>query len=238
MEQTKEANMASGSRLLRALKSRYASPAAVLKKLGIDAALIRDEAVSSGMPSLPAATELHNLLASRFSHIKDDEEVGRMFELVEELADERRKAGDHIPRKIETMPEQNMGAHDDEHDDHLEPFREHLRDHGLSEDEVEEAAKLGRDFIRNRRSNGHDRRPLPAAGHGGFGGHISGRSKDADLRQAREHMARIESEPTLDRRRGAMDAKPKLAPSRAERARINAAYPDSARLLDVSGAPL
>lgn len=228
------------TKLLRALKQKFSSPAAVLKKLGLDAALIRDdEPVSSGMPSLPAATELHNLLAEKFSHIKDDEEVARIFELVEELGDARREAGDRVSEKVESMPPE-MAASDDKRDDRLEPFREHLRDKGMSEDEIDHACGLARDHIRRRHSNGHDVLPRNRllGGRGGhFGGSRSGPSFDA-IAAARSRMAEIESEPMEDRRRGAMDAKPELAPSRAQRAQFYQKYPGSERLLDLAGTGL
>lgn len=126
-----------------------------------------------------------------------------------------RPSRDNLPREIEEMPKENLSspwAEDDEPDD-LEPFRQRMREHGLSEDEVEEACKLARDHVRRRGSNGRDRHaddffPINRmkGGPGGrFGGERHSLRKDGSseveaIREYGEQISRGE-----DRRRTGRD---------------------------------
>jgi hypothetical protein len=184
--------MSKRSELHRALAARWGTPQNVCRRLRIDPRLLgldSAENVSTGMPSLPAAAELHNMLATK---LENDPEIARIFELIEELSDERREAGDNIPEKVESMPRENLSAGGDEDDDpRLEPFSDHLRDKGMSEDEIDHAMRLARDHLKRKQANGFDRIPASAIS-GGMGGHLSRRGKgNAELRQMREHMDRI-----------------------------------------------
>jgi hypothetical protein len=235
------------SKLLRALKARFPrGPRQVLRKLGLDEDLLEvPESDSRGEhdSAMQLRLELEKAIDEEMSHYGGLTEkcYGKLLDILDRHAphgggDRRKATPDEIEPMTETMPAQNMGAADDEHDDGLEPFRDRLRDHGLSEDEVEHATRLARDHLRRKRANGRDRLPIPAA-HGGFGGHLSGRSKDANLRKARDRMAKIESEPSDDRRLS-MDERPALAPSRQQRAAFHARFPGSEKLLDLAGTGL
>ena len=133
-------------RLLEALKKKYKRPQDALRALGLDERLLTGDVVHSR---------------------SDDEYFHRGRDINDPLAGmdrhRRRTARDTfglpsgtagIAPKRESMPPQRLSS---EAEDDLEDFREHLRRH-MSEDQVEEACELSRDYMRRRSANGHDRR--------------------------------------------------------------------------------
>jgi hypothetical protein len=209
-------------RALRALRVKWGgNPKGAMRALGLDASLLDEP----------------ELRTSERSGKFDPRDGGggsvvRHEDTAEEVV---RKYGsfDDLPRKIETMPQQNLGG--DDEDDEWGPFRSYLEDCGLSKDEAERACEIVQDSRRRSRANGRDRssrdqfplnavrsseREPPSRGHFAgprrHGETASGTAMDAarKTRLAKRFpgLARIECEPEArrlggDRRRHAMDAK-------------------------------
>ena len=207
------------SRLSHALKARFGTARNVMKKLGLDDALLDfDEAQSEGeraeeslydkpLTSLRSAVDK---LVGKHSARDDDpmvQELRQIAERHDRAASDRRKRGrDSLPPKIKTMPDENLG------DDDYEPLREHLREAELDDEAIERAVELGRDHVRRRSANGHarvSRDVLPrnasmSSKHGGgFGGHLSGgraRDESPEERTQREAASGAIIDHGLDKR--------------------------------------
>ena len=181
-------------------------------------------------------------------HGVDEEPFAEKLRMFADRADDRRRrAKDNLPRKIETMPEENLAsghgrADDDEPDDEYEKFRQHLQDHGLDEEAIEHAIGMAKD-MHKRGMNGRDRFPRNRV-MGGRGGHFGG-SRD-EVAEIGRQMRRIESEPGISPgadpscdfithhgidRATAMDS----APTRRQLAKMHSMFPGMRRVADVNG---
>ena len=142
------APLATDSALVEALKSKFRTAADACRAMDIDPALLE--------------------LPSRGGKFDPRDHTGGEIEGgVERRGEDRhgRRVRDEIEPKWEEMPPQRMSvaesehAEDEEDDERLEPFREYLRNrHGMSEDEIDEAAAEFAKDVRRRRANGRDRR--------------------------------------------------------------------------------
>jgi hypothetical protein len=153
----------STKQLVKAMREKYGSTRAVMQKLGLDHRLLNDADPSR-------AEELRS--SERGGHF--DPRGGRNAGGGEVLGGVHREGEDDIPspeeRRVSPLqnedegppierpsPLQNMADDDEMYD----PLREHLRNHGMSEDEVEQAIEVARRHVaqdrRRRSSNGHDK---------------------------------------------------------------------------------
>lgn len=160
-------------RFLEALKSKYGTPRAAMAALGLDMALLRDEPENDLLHK--HADRVVDALLKRFGtpqrvlaklgmdearltepeHMKSDPRDGTGGEIEGGVW---REGEDRDPPIEPPSPEQNLGSDDEMFD----PLRAHLRDHGMSEDEVEQAIDVARRHVaqdRRRRMNGKDRLP-------------------------------------------------------------------------------
>ena len=203
-------------RFLEALKAKYGTPQAVMAVLGLDAALLKDESENDVLHK--HAGKVIDLLMKRYGGSTqrvlqklgmDEAMLTGVARRGEDRFGLRRSSRDDIPPKIETMPEQNLSsgwrAEDDEPDDDgYERFRERMREHGLSEDEVEEACELARDHVRRRGANGRDKHAddfmpvnrVRGGAPGRFGGERPGRRADggSEVEAARAYTRQIGEE--------------------------------------------
>jgi hypothetical protein len=231
-------------RIIGALKAKGYTPRSVLAKLGLDASLL----VRDSEPEETVILRREGMSAENIQKLIDGH-VGRSDvrgggggsvvgsgyagdDLTAEQIVDKYGSFDDLPPKIETMPEQNMSADDD---DPYEEFSSYLRARGMSEDAIRTAVDAHKSMRRgDRKPNGHDRRgrdsfPVnrvlgsertPPTG-GRFGGERAGRFADGSGRHAMDegrkerlaarfpNLARIQCEPEVrgDRRRHAtMDA--------------------------------
>lgn len=213
----------------RALRARYKSPAAVLRKLGLDADLYGSGAGTSqnggngngngDRPELNGAC--FHLISEHLKGLLDAHQLAELTGRLKHFMPA--PTADEDPPLVEPSPVKNMGSGLDEPPE-LEKFREHLRRKGNLDDEaIDHAVGLARDYMKHRRSNGADKLPVSGV-HGGFGGKFSGRTRDNDdFAERFPEAARIEGEAPRDGgrdRRHAMDK----APSRKARARLDAKF--------------
>jgi hypothetical protein len=204
----------------------------------------------------PFVNEMNELLDEHAPHGSSDPRgSGHQGTIVGAGGDRRRPRGRDTDPPIEhpsplqnktSGPGRSGGSYrmseDDERDDsQFEDFKDHLRKNSeMSEDEIEEATKLARDFVRKRGGNGHDRHaddrfPINRlagrrGGHFGgarrSGGRWDGRDQE-NINAAREMASRIEMEPSVASSDRDRDDHPRgfdSMPTAAQRARTNARY--------------
>jgi hypothetical protein len=137
--------------LVRALKAKFGTPRNAMARLGLDMALLRD-----ADPSMRSELETSER-RGRF------DPRGNTSGTIE--GGPERRGEDRDPPIEPPSPEQNRGedwqmmADDDEM---FDPLRDHLRQHGMDDEEVEQAIDVARRHVardRARRSNGKDRLP-------------------------------------------------------------------------------
>ncbi len=221
------------NKLTAALKRKYGTPAAVFRRLGLDEnanALPPPMRGSSDDPLREMRLEFERLLAEL--HL-GDEHHAKVLELLDRHAP--LEAGDADPPLVSSSPIQNerSNGHDEDDDEkRLGQFAEFLRRKGFSSSDIATAI----DIARNGGGTAKDRLPVSALG-GVLHGHMSGKSRDADLKELREHAAAIGAEPGRDHyRRPAMDK----APSKVAQGRLKARYPGIERIdigIDDGGVP-
>jgi hypothetical protein len=216
--------MGKTTRLSRAIRARYATPQAVCRRLGIDASLLESE-----------SDPLYEYLAVG----KDGRRRARDSDPPIVHPSPRQNVDELEPMHERGMGPQNMGG-DDEDDDPMQGFRRHLQENSeMSEDEIDKACGLARDFVRRKRANGKDRLP-------GRGGHFErprfsrdkGRDATNEIQDHLDHMKSEGPEPGIATganygrgdyvKRGAMDA---AVPSMKQREKTFSMFPGLARIL-------
>jgi hypothetical protein len=183
-----------------ALRKNFSTPRAAARALGIDEKLLT-------LPRM--ALDGAFKARGKDAELSGEPDLGALRVELEKLLCEH--LSDHALQRARDALEQHLGGaeydhaaasdEDDDEDDEqvrrrADRIEDHLREHGLGEDDLEEARPYIEGAIKEemkRRSNGHDRHArdrdddLPRnALHGGMGGRQATAERDADRRLARD----------------------------------------------------
>lgn len=258
------------SKLSDALKKRFASPKHALRALGLPEDLLDDlqaedhsivgkrrRALKMAMDQdegahehdAPLLREALDKLVRKHKARDDDPMVKELRDIADRhdrtAGDRRRRrADDEEPPMIETMPEENMSADD------FEAFKDHLRENSkMSEDEIEQATELAKDYVRKRGANGKDRMPL-RGGKFDRARFNHGRTSEDEVNEARQLRGRIEpansfapgpdptrtgDDPNFLVKHNGIDSAMDAAPTELQRRRFFSRFPDARRIGNMSG---
>ncbi len=170
------------SAMVRALKSKYGTPANVLRKLGLDA-----EMLGSLASPPPPPSPVHD--------DEDGDDRLKKFRLaVEKMLGELAASGALSDEKhaaaVQMLQEHCPDGHDAEPDDKDAEFREHLKRAGLGEDDIERACDIVRNATKGAKdfASGEPHNNFAIAGERGRGSELA---SDAALRRKYPEIARL-----------------------------------------------